>query len=400
MGRSLDEAPFVNPFDPAVVADPEPVFDELRREAALARTPLGVSVLHRDAVQALLMDPRLASAVEFLVRVQGIDDGPIADMLGATVIAMDGPDHARLRRLVARSFTPPAADRHRPVMRRLVNELVDDFAYTGRCEFVSAFADHYPVQVICEVLGVPREDHHLFARWGDALTYMLSLQLGAHLDEVEKASEGLSSYVDELVADRAAHPRDDLVTSLVEASEGGDRLSPLELRAMIGALLFAGYDTTRNQLGHALFAFCNHPDQWALLTSDGDLASRGVAEAMRIAGAVTGVPRVATEDVDVDGWLVPANTIVFLSLASANRDDRFVDDPLTFDITKERPPHLTFGGGPHHCLGASLARAEMEEALRILPARLRDVALDGEPEWRIGTGITGPTVLPLRFDPA
>lgn len=400
MGRSLDDAPFVNPFDPAVVADPEPVFDELRRQAAVARTPIGVSVLHRDAVQALLMDPRLASAVELLVRLQGIDDGPIADMLAATVIAMDGPDHARLRRLVARSFTPPAADRHRPAMRRLVNELVDDFAPAGRCEFVSAFADHYPVQVICEVLGVPREDHHLFARWGDGLTYMLSLQLGAHLDEVEKASEGLSTYVDELVAERAAHPRDDLVTSLVQASEGGDRLSPLELRAMIGALLFAGYDTTRNQLGHALFAFCNHPDQWALLDSDPDLAPRGVAEAMRIAGAVTGVPRVAIEDVEVDGWIVPANTIVFLSLASANRDHRFVDDALTFDITIERPPHMTFGGGPHHCLGASLARAEMEEALRILSARLRNVALDGEPEWRVGTGITGPTVLPLRFDPA
>jgi len=400
MGRSLDEAPFVNPFDPAVVANPEPVFDELRRQAALACTPIGVSVLHRDAVQALLMDPRLVSAVEQLVRLQGIDEGPIADMLGATVIAMDGPDQARLRRLVARSFTPPAADKHRPAMRRLVNELVDDFAPTGRCEFVSVFTDHYPVQVICEVLGVPREDHHLFARWGDSLTYMLSLQLGAHLDEVEKASDGLSTYVDELVADRAAQPRDDLVTNLVQASEGGDRLSPIELRAMIGALLFAGYDTTRNQLGHALFAFCNHPDQWTLLTDDPDLAPRAVAEAMRIAGAVTGVPRVATEDVDVDGWTVPANTIVFLSLASANRDERFVADPLKFDITAERPPHLTFGGGPHHCLGASLARAEMEEALRILPARLRNVALDGQPEWRVGTGITGPTSLPLRFDPA
>ena len=400
MGRSLEEAPFVDPLDPTVRADPEPVFAALRRESAVARTPVGASVIHREEVQALLLDPRLVSAIPLLASVQGVSEGPMAEMLGATVIAVDGPDHARLRRLVARSFTPPAADRHRPAMRRLVDQLVDEFAASGRCEFVAEFADHYPVQVICEVLGVAQEDHHLFARWGDSLTYMLSLELGAHLAEVEKASAGLSEYVDELVADRATNPREDLVTSLVQASEGGDRLSPIELRAMIGALLFSGYDTTRNQLGQALVTFCNHPDQWALLAERPELAPAAVNEVMRLAGAVAGVPRVSTEELEVAGWTVPAGTVLFLSAASANRDERFVDDPLTFDITADRPPHFTFGGGAHHCLGMSLARAEMEEALRVLPARMRNVRIDGEPIWRLGTGITGPTELNLRFDPS
>jgi len=398
--RALEDAPFLNWLDPDVQADPEPVYTELRERTAVVRTPLGASVLRREPVHRLLADPRLVTAIPYLVRFQGVDDGPLAELLGATVIAMDGPDHMRLRRLVARSFTPRPADQHRPVMRALVSELLDGFAESGRCEFVTDFADHYPVQVICEVLGVPRKDHPLFARWGEALTYLLSLELSPHLPEVEQAAGELSAYIDLLVDDRRRHPRDDLVTSLVEASEDGDRLSPLELRAMIGGLLFAGYDTTRNQLGHAMFTFCHHPEQWALLAANPDLASQAVDEVMRLVGAVSGVPRITTEDLDVDGWEIPAGTVIFLTVASANRDESAYDDPLSFDITANRAPHLTFGAGPHYCLGANLARAEMEEALRILPTRLRNLRLDDEPSWREGTGISGPTHLPLAFDPA
>jgi cytochrome P450 len=321
-------------------------------------------------------------------------------MLTSSVIAADGADHTRLRKLVSRAFVPSAAARHRPVMRELVDELVDTFAPKGQCEFVGDFADHYPVQVICEVLGVPRADHERFARWGDALTYVLSLELGAHLGEVQQASEALGEYVEALVEERRKEPRDDLVSELVQASEGDDRLSNLELLSMIGGLLFAGYDTTRNQLGLAMFTFAQHPEQWALLADDPALVPKAVDEVMRLAGAVSGVPRVAKEDVEVDGWRVPEGTIVFMSVASANRDDRVYDQPEEFDITAPREAHLTFGSGPHFCLGANLARAEMEEALTVLAARLRNLRLDGEPSWRTGTGIAGPTSLPLAFDAA
>lgn len=398
--RGLDDAPFFNWFDPAVQADPAPIVDELRARTAVVRTPLGASVLRRREVHHLLADPRLVSAVPHLVRLQTGDDGPLAGMLGDTVIAMDGPNHTRLRRLVARSFTPRAADRHRAVMRSLVDELLDGFAADGHCEFMGDFADRYPVQVICEVLGVPREDHPLFARWGEALTYVLSLELGSRLAEVEQAANELGAYVDELVEDRRVRPRDDLVTSLVEASEDGDRLSQDELRAMIAGLLFAGYDTTRNQLGRAMVTFCHHPDQWDRLAAEPDLAPRSVDELMRLVGAVPGIPRIAAEALEVDGWAIPAGTFLFLSTASANRDESVYDDGGTFDITADRVPHLTFGGGPHYCLGANLARAEMEEALRILPGRLRGMRLDGQPSWREDTGISGPSYLPLRFEPA
>jgi cytochrome P450 len=398
--RALADAPFFDWFSPEVQADPEPVWAHLRARSAIARTPLGATVLRRDEVHRLFGDPRLVSAIPFLVRLQGVNEGWLQDMLGASVIALDGPDHTRLRRLVARAFTPRAADQHRPVMRALTDELVDRFAARGRCDFVTDFADHYPVQVICEVLGVPRRDHPLFARWGDVLTYILSLEVGAHLVEIEQAAGELAAYVDVLVEERRRTPGDDLVSSLVAASEDGDRLTPLELQVMISGLLFAGYDTTRNQLGHALVVFAHHPGQWALLAEQPDLASQAVNEVMRLAGAVTGVPRIAAEPIEVDGWEVPAGTMIFLSAASANRDEDAYDDALVFDITKERAPHMTFGGGPHYCLGANLARAEMEEALRILPRRLRNIRLESEPAWRMGTGISGPSTVPLAFDPA
>jgi cytochrome P450 len=285
-------------------------------------------------------------------------------------------------------------------MRTLVGELVDTFAATGHCEFVADFADHYPVQVICEVLGVPRGDHADFARWGNALTYALSLELSMHLEEVEQASEALGRYVERLVAERQAHPLDDLVTSLVQTSEDGDRLSPIELFSMIGGLLFAGYDTTRNQLGQAVVMFTQHPEQWARLADEPELAPQAVDEVLRVCGAVSGVPRITVADIEVDGWAIPAGTLVFLSVASGNRDSTVYDDAMGFDITATREAHLTFGGGPHYCLGANLARAEMEEALVVLARRMPDLRLDGEPSWRLGTGISGPTVLPLAFTPS
>ncbi len=397
--RVLEDAPFLDLFDPALQADPEPIYADLRAESAIARTPLGVTVLRREEVRSLLGDPRLVSSIPHLVRAQGVTAGRLHDMVSASVISIDGVDHTRLRRLVSRSFTPSAAARHRPAMRTLVHELVNGFAPRGRCEFVGEFADRYPVQVICEVLGVPRRDHDQFARWGDALTYVLSLELSPHLEDVEQATEALGDYVAALVRERRDEPCDDLVTSLVQASEDGDRLSPLELVSMIGGLLFAGYDTTRNQLGQAMFAFCQHPEQWELLAQKPELVPRAVDEVMRLVGAVSSVPRVALEDLDIDGWSIPAGTLLFLSVASANRDEAIFEHPLDFDITAHRETHLTFGSGPHYCLGAHLARAEMEEALAILPHRLPNLRLGGEATWRVGTGITGPDILPLEFDP-
>ena len=398
--RSLTDAPFFNPLDPAFQADPLPVYAQLREQSSVVQTPVGAGVVRRDAAQQLLTDSRVTTALVMMSRAQGLTEGPVAELIGATVLALDGEDHARVRRLVARSFTPKAADRHRPLMRELVNELVDGFASDGHCEFVTQFADQFPIQVICEVLGVPRERHADFARWGSDSTYVLSLNLSAHLNEVIESASAVIDYIDDLINERRASPRDDLVTGLIQASEDGDVLSQLELRAMIGGLGFAGYDTTRNQLGRAMFLFAQNPDQWDLLGDNPDLAAGAVNEVMRVAGVIDGVPRSATADIEVDGWLIPAGTFVFLSMASANHDAEVYDDASEFDITRRAAPNLTFGAGPHFCLGANLARAEMEEALQILATRLPHIRLDDVPTWRSDTGIFGPALMPLAFDPA
>ncbi len=396
----IADAPFVNVFDPEVQADRDEVFAALRRQTAVVQTPIGVSVIRRDAAHKVLTDPSVVHGLSILQSMQGRAGGELDELLGSTVLALDGEDHARIRRLVSRSFTPKAADRHRPRMRAITEELVDRFAGSGRCELVADFADHFPVQVICEVLGVPREHHEDFARWGEVLTYILSLELVSHLAAVEGAVVELNTYLTGLIEDRRAAPQDDLVTSLVQASEGTDKLNEVELRALIGGLLFAGYDTTRNQLGFALYLFTQHPEQWSLLAERPELAPQAVNEVMRIASVVAGTIRIATPPLEVDGWAIPAGTFIYLSLASANKDEAVWEAPARFDITRQGTPSpLSVGAGPHDCLGANLARAEMEEALVILAKRLGDVALDGEPVWRTDTGITGTSVLPLRFTP-
>jgi cytochrome P450 len=187
------------------------------------------------------------------------------------------------------------------------------------------------------------------------------------------------------------------VTAFIQAREANDRLSDDEVQGMIGALLFAGYDTTRNQLGLAMWLFAEFPEQWKLLRDDPGLAASAVEEVMRFRGAVGAAPRVVVEEFELDGYQVGAGTLLALSTSAANHDPNAYVEPWTFDITVEREVHFTFGGGPHYCLGASLARAEMQEALPILAAAMPELALDGEATWRPPMGIFGPDTLPIRW---
>jgi cytochrome P450 len=398
--KSLDDAPFINFFDPEFQANPAAAMDAVRKESCLARTPIGAMVVEHREVEALLADPRLASSLLPIVRMQGMTDGLIYEFLSRALLAVDGEDHTRLRKLVSRAFTPRSVELLRSSMRALSEELVNDFAGAGRCEFMAAFADRYPIQMICELLGVPREDHASFGRWANGLTWVLSLELPMRMPEILEAFAGLAGYLEKFIEERRRAPQDDLVTRLIQAEDGGDRLSPIELRSMIGALLFAGYDTTRNQLGIAMTLFAQHPPQWRLLGDEPERVPRAVEEVLRFMGTVTVAPRIAVQDLQVGGYWVPAGTLLTLSTGAANHDPSAHERPGLFDIIIERPlPPLTFGGGPHYCLGANLARAEMQEALAVLAPRLRDLEIDGEVQWRPRTGIFGPTHLPLRFTP-
>jgi len=346
-----------------------------------------------------MADRRLRSSLIDFLHLQGVTDGILHDRMRVSLLATEGDDHTRLRKLVSRAFTPRAVDPHRPLMRATLDALIDPVAAEGGCDFMTAIGDHYPIQVMCHLLGVPVDDHDEFATWNNAITWALSFDLAAHREEAEWGMKHMDDYVAGLVARRKRDPHDDLVTALVQAEEEGDRLSDEELLSMIGGLLFAGYDTTRNQLGLAMWLFAEHPDQWNLLFEHPELAPRAVEEVMRFHGAIDVAPRVVAEDFELDGYRLVAGTLLSLATGIANHDPVAYDRPHDFDISAERAPQLTFGGGPHYCLGANLARAEMQEALPILAARMRDLGLDGEPTWRPPFGIFGPEKLPIRFTP-
>ena len=367
----------------------------------LARAPMGFVVTRHADVAALLRDRRFHSAISLIPEMAGIDDADFMNRRRQSILAMEGDEHSRLRRLVAGSFTPKSADRLRPFMREVVNRLVDDFASAGRCDLVADLCDPYPIPIICELLGAPKEDWKLFSAWATDIFRIFNNDLANDVAIIKTASEELDDYVAKMIEARRSTPADDLLSDLIAAEEAGDRLTTEELIMLAEAVLMAGTDTTRNQLACAVALLTQYPDQWALLGEQPLLAARAVEETMRYLGAVRGTARIVAEDVEYRDVLFPAGTFVAMSLAAANFDEAVWPAAERFDITRQgQTTHMTFGSGIHYCLGASLARAELQEALPILARRMPDLAVDGVIEWKPATvGIWGPARLPLRFRP-
>ncbi len=252
--------------------------------------------------------------------------------------------------------------------------------------------------MIGDLIGVPPEDFKTFAGWSDDLSLAFGNDVAGQLPRIEAALVALSGYVDGLIEARRSTPGDDLISALIAVEEQGDRLSPAELNAMVTVLIFGGQDTTQCQLACAVATFAEHPEQWARLAADASLAASAAEEVLRYEPAGSGSPRIASEDMEFRGLAITQGTVALPSAPSANRDPAVYEDPDRFDIGRRHPePQLTFGGGIHHCLGAALARAELQEALPLLARRLPDLALDGEVVWRTQVLIRGPQRLPIRF---
>lgn len=392
------DVPFIDTLDPAYDADIHAAHRAARARSWYARTPAGYAFLRHEDVLWVLREKRFRElGVDGLAQA-GIHDGPIWDWFQQIMFNKEGEDHARLRRLVSRAFTPRRVEGLRPMMQRSANELIDRFVEDGRCEFVSQFAAPYPVLVISALLGVPPEDFERFHAWSRDLALAFGSRIGEERERIEAGLVGLNDYVDGLLALRAESPRDDLISALLAVEEEGDRLSREELRAMITVLIFGGQDTSQCQLACAVHTFIAHPDAWNRLAREPALATAAAEEALRYEPAGSGAPRVATADLERNGLSLPAGTVVLPSAPAANRDPAVYPEPERFDITREHAePMLTFGGGAHYCLGASLARLELAEALAILAKRLPGLAADGAPRWRVGALIRGPEVLPVRF---
>jgi cytochrome P450 len=267
---------------------------------------------------------------------------------------------------------------------------------------VTDIARPYPIAVICELLGAPREDWELFSRWTDDIFKIFSFTVAEDAPDIVRAWTELDTYLDALVEKRRSSLSDDLVSDLIRAEDDGDRLTHEEMLMLIGAVLTAGTDTTRNQLAAMVQVFCDHPGQWQLLRERPELAPAAVEEVMRHSPIIFATIRVAAEDVELSGVTIPAGTFVSVNTSAANRDPSVFPDPARFDVTREIPATamLTFGGGIHYCLGVHLAKMELAEALVTLGRRWRTVRQAEPVEWKSVIGISGPVTLPVEFEVA
>jgi cytochrome P450 len=397
------ELPRLDYLDPELRGDRfHGVMLDLADRSWLARWDLGLFVLDREAAGFFLRTDKAVFPGVKLLELVGISDGPLYDSLSSNIISLNGDGHRRLRRLVHDSFTPAAADRYRPAMREILAELYEPVRAAGRCDFVTAFAKPYPARMIATVIGAPLEDAERLHELSNLLQSQFdAIALATRREELEAAAVEFDEYVERLVVERRDDPGDDLVSRLIAAEAEGDRLSHEECVGLVRDALNGGIDTTQSQLAHGVRLFAAHPDQWAMLGDDPALAPRAAEEVLRFEPVAPFTTRVLLEDVEYRDVLFPKDTLVAVSQFSANRDLRD-GDPLSFDITADRgsAKALTFGAGPHFCMGANLARAELQEGLAFLASRLRGLEPDGEPVYGTITGLYGLEALPVRFTPA
>jgi cytochrome P450 len=375
------------------------IISQARAKAPIAIGPYGPELLTYDLVRNALRDPRFRVPQGMFLAAQGITSGPLWDRVAANIVSLDGEAHHRLRRLVSKAFTPKATARLRTTIIEVITGLVDRHSARGHCDVVTDIARQFPIPVMCALLGAPPEDWELFSNWTDDILEAFGWNAASQTPTILAAWDALDTYIDDMVARRRHALTDDLISELIRAEDDGDRLSGDELRMLVAALLMAGTDTTRLQLGGAVHVLCDHPEQWALLGRHPELAANAVHELVRHSPITFVTLRAAIEDVDLAGVKIPAGTLVVVNTGSANRDPAVCDDPDRLDIRREgAPPIQTFGGGMHYCLGANLARLELAEALTVMTQRMPNARRTGPAPWKPVTALGGPITLPIEFD--
>ena len=378
-------------FDPTNRLDPYPLYARTLASQPVLDGGFGLwFALSHDAARSLLRSHKTSSdernSNEFKTN---LATDPRLQKYAATeplMLFVDAPDHTRLRNLVARAFTPRTVEKMHPRLEQLADELLDRIDSDEPVDFVTNVAYPFPITVICELLGIPHEDVPTFQSLSDDLTLMIepnALRSEEQEAAVDEARAALSQYIRELLDARRQSPGDDLISALLAARDGEDRLSEPELVNMVLLLLLAGHETTVNLLGNAVVALLRNPEQLARWHADPSITRSAVDELIRYDSPVQMAMRVLLEDTEVDGVVLPAGDQVITLLGSANRDPNIFDNPEQLDLTRDNGgAHMSFGGGIHHCLGMALARTEAEILLSALVARFPDLALAEEPQLR------------------
>jgi cytochrome P450 len=401
--------PVFDPFAPGFTDDPYPQYAALRSGAPAGRNPFGFWLLTRyDDISGLL---RAGMSVE---------DGNITDhellslreqvygearegSRARSMLDRDPPDHTRLRRLVSKAFTPRAVQALRPRITGLVEEMLDAAGRQGRVDLVDALAFPLPFAVIGEMLGTPPADHERIRQLSGTVVRSLEpVNDPATAAAIVEADAELTQIAAEMIAWKRTHPADDLLTALINAEDDGDVLGDDELISQTLLLYIAGHETTVNLIAGGTLALLRHPDQLARLRAEPALIGNAVEEMLRYDSPVQATRRITLEPASFTGVTIPPGSFVLALLGSANRDESyFGPDAGEFRLDRENArQHVSFGAGPHHCLGASLARMEAAIAVGQLTSRFPGLALDGEPAWNGRINLRGPAHLPVSLNPS
>ncbi|WP_067571823.1 cytochrome P450 [Nocardia acidivorans] len=390
------------PFGEPIRLDAHPLFAKLQREEPISRIQLpyggeGWLVTRFEDVRTVLADARFSRAA--VVDREDVPRVTPEPARGNSLLNTDAPEHTRLRKLVAKAFTGQRVRALRPHVREIVDGLLDEMARGGSpADVIPALALPLPVTVICEMLGIPARDQHRFREFSD----IVMSTTAATREQIIAARAGLERYLAEQVAERRERPRDDLLGALVAARDDGDRLSEAELVSLGVTILIAGHETTANQIANFTFVLLSEPGRWEFLRAHPESVPGAVEELLRYVqlGSGGGFPRIATEDVELSGTRIRAGDAVFVNTQAANRDESVFAAADTLDLTREHNPHMAFGHGFHHCLGAQLARIELQVVLQALPERFPNLRLavpEAEIPWKRGMLVRGPQALPVSW---
>ncbi len=375
---------------------------ELAAKGWLAAGPYGYVVLDREAGEFFLRTRSAIFPGMKIAELFDVKDGPLWEEMKRNILHVNGSDHTRLRSLVNPSLSPRAVQRWRPAMRDFLDQLFVAVAKAGRCDFVETFAKPYPSQTIATVMGAPLSDAPRLHHWSNWI--QRQFDAASMMNErpgIEQAVEEFYEYARALLAARRDDPGDDLISTLLAAADPAhppERLDEEECVNLVLNVLIGGVDTTQSQLAHTIRLLAEHPEQWAALVADPSLAPRAVEEALRYEPITPFTARITVEELTYRDVTFPPDTIVMVCAFTGNRDGVGAE-PQRFDITAERPKAraLTFGAGVHYCLGANLARLELEEGLAFLARKMPRLELDGEPVYESILGIYGLAELPIKF---
>ncbi|MEV0009129.1 cytochrome P450 [Streptomyces sp. NPDC051840] len=388
-----------DPWSPAFVADPYPAYAALRAtgRAHYFEPTRQWLVPHHADVSALLRDRRLGRTYlhrfgheEFGVAAPPAEHEPFHTLNGHGILDLEAPDHTRIRRLVAKAFTPRRVEELAPTVERMAAGLVDDLVAAGGGDLLGAVAEPLPVAVIAEMLGVPEADRGLLRPWSAAICAMFELNPPEETARAAvRASVEFSAYLRELIAARRSDPGADLISGLIAAHDDEDRLSEQEIVSTCVLLLNAGHEATVNATVNSWRVLFEHPAQLEALRADRALLPTAVEELLRYDTPAPMFTRWVLDDVEIGGTLIPRGAQVALLLASANRDPERFTDPDRLDLSRQDNPHISFGAGIHYCLGAPLARVELAASFRELLRKAPRMRLVAEPEWKPGYVMRG-----------